>query len=109
MIVAFFGLKGMGAPEWATVIVSIAVGEFLWSRERIRFDRQDIHDRLQQMIAHDALMLEMKLDKLMFKLETLGKDSGDDNEHFPQRKTLLKSGLDDTPRDNENEFVWRAM
>ncbi len=109
MIVAFLGFKGMGTPEWATVLVSVAVGEFLWSRERIRAERQVMHDRLQQLRAHDALMLELKLDKLMLKLETLGGDSNEDREHAPQAKVLPDSGLERPQRGEATEFLWRAI
>ena len=109
MIVAFLGVRGLGGPEWATVLISVAVGEFLWSRTRTRVERQVIHARLQQMIAHDALMLELKLDKLMLKLETLGGDSNEDREHAPQARAFPDSGLERPQRGEATEFLWRAI
>ncbi len=109
MITAYLALKGMGAPEWATVLVSVAVGEFLWSRARIRAERQVVHDRLQQMIAHDTLMLKLKLDQLLLKFEIVGRDFDEDAGHAPQAKALPDSGLERPSRGGAADFMWRAI
>jgi hypothetical protein len=90
MLVAFFGLKGLGAPDWASVLVSVAVGEFLWSKERRRAAREDHNAWLQQMIMTQALMLETKVNDLMIKLQKLdGEMSEANTEQEPQTKAQL--------------------
>jgi hypothetical protein len=65
MFAAFLGLQGLGAPDWASVLVSVAVGEFLWSKERKRAAREIQNTWLQQMIMSQGLMLEMKLSDMI--------------------------------------------
>jgi hypothetical protein len=79
MVVAYFSLKGLGAPEWAAIPVSIAVGQFLWSKERTRMERDNQTAWLRQIIMTNALLVEMKLNDVMIKVEKLGRDDGEEN------------------------------
>jgi hypothetical protein len=89
-MVTFFSLKGLGAPEWATVLVSIAVGQYLWSKERSRAERETQTAWLRQIIMTNSLLVEMKLNDVMTKLEKLGGDVAEVNgEHEPQTKAQL--------------------
>ena len=90
MLVAFFTLKGLGAPEWAALAVSIAVGQFLWSKERRRAESENQTAWLRQIIMTNALLVEIKLNDVMMKLGKLGGDVGEaNNEQEPQSKAQL--------------------
>jgi len=90
MLVALLGLHGLGAPEWAAVSVSIAVGQFLWSKERRRAERENQTAWMRQIIMTNALVVESKLNDVMIKLEKLGGDVGDaNNEQEPQTKAQM--------------------
>jgi len=80
MVVTFLSLKGLGAPEWAAVPVSIAAGQFLWSKERRRAERENQTAWLRQIIMTNALLVEMKLNDVMMKMGKLGGDVGDAND-----------------------------
>ena len=90
MLVAFLGLHGLGAPEWAALAVSIAVGQFLWSQERRRAESENQTAGLRQIIMTNALLVESKLNDVMIKLEKLAGDVGEaNNEQEPQTKAQL--------------------
>jgi hypothetical protein len=77
MLAAFFGLQALAAPEWAAVLVSVAVGQFLWSKERRRTAREIHSAWLSQMMTSQALILEMKFTAAMEKLEKSSVESAD--------------------------------
>jgi hypothetical protein len=79
MLAAFFGLKGLGAPDWASILVSVAVGEFLWSKERKRAARENHNTWLKQMITTQTLLVEMKLNDVMARLGKLRGDVAETN------------------------------
>jgi hypothetical protein len=82
MLSAFFGLKGLGAPDWASVLVSVAAGEFLWSKERRRAAREEHNASLRQMIMP-------QLNNLI-RLQKFGAELGRANiEHEAPNKTPL--------------------
>jgi hypothetical protein len=90
MLAAFFGLKGLGAPDWASILVSVAVGEYLWSKERKRVARENHNTWLQQMILTQTLPAEMKLNDVLMRLRKLSGDAGEaDHEHEAQTKAHL--------------------
>lgn len=90
MLAAFFSLRGLGAPEWASVLVSVALGEHLWSKERKRKAREAHHAWLQHTIVTNALMLEMKLSDLTIKLGKIGGEVGEANgDQEPQTKAQM--------------------
>jgi hypothetical protein len=90
MVVTFFGLKGLRAPEWAAIPVSIAVGQFLWSKERSRAEREYQTAWLRQIILTNGLLVEMKLNDVMMKLGKLDGDVAEANsKQEPQAKAQL--------------------
>jgi hypothetical protein len=90
MVVTFFGLKGLRAPEWAAIPVSITVGQFLWSKERSRAEREYQTAWLRQIIMTNGLLVEMKLNDVMLKLGKLDGDVAEaDSEHEPHTKAQL--------------------
>jgi hypothetical protein len=90
MLAAFLCLHGIGAPEWAAVFVSVAVGEVLWSKERKRAEQEDHNMWLRQVITLNAMKLETKLDDLITALEKVGGDVHESNsEHETQIKPQL--------------------
>ena len=90
MMVTFFSLKALSAPEWAAIPVSIAVGQFLWSKERSRAERETQTAWLRQIIMTNGLLVEMKLNDVLMKLEKLGGDAAEANsEQEPQAKAQL--------------------
>lgn len=90
MLVTFFGLKGLGAPEWAAVLVSVAVGQFLWSKESRRAENENQTAWMRQIIMTNALLVESKLNDVMTKLGKISGDVGEtNNEQEPQSKAQL--------------------
>ena len=85
MLAAFFGLKGIGAPDWAAVLGSVVVGEFLWWKERKRTAQEDHNTWLQQTTMSNALKLEMKLDELVIKLDRFSEEIGESNREQPSQ------------------------